>query len=167
MVAGFFIGSLDNVSNSLVLYMLGPARSPPFTQSLHAMVGLGFMLGSIVVRSDKKDANRTAKIDERSRPFLPEESVTDGHGALCPDTREIVTSNVTTVTSNVTTVTRVTSVTTVPSNVTNLTAVEELSSVHSSQTLPDLGHPFTIVSAIHLISGIFFLCIGDNIDKIY
>ena len=54
MVAGFFIGSLDNASNSLVLYMLGPARSPPFTQSLHAMVGLGFMLGSIVVRWDKQ-----------------------------------------------------------------------------------------------------------------
>ena len=50
MVAGFFIGSLDNASNSLVLYMLGPARSPPFTQSLHAMVALGFVLGSLIVR---------------------------------------------------------------------------------------------------------------------
>ena len=51
-----FIGGLDTASNSLVIYTLGPARSPPFTASLHAMVGLGFMLGSLVVR-----------------PFLPEQ----------------------------------------------------------------------------------------------
>ena len=80
--------------------------------------------------------------------------MSEGHGAVCPDTSDLVTSNVTAVTSDVT-------------NVTNLTGVEELSRVHASQTLPDLGHPFTIVSAIHLISGIFFLCIGDNIDNIY
>ena len=85
--------------------------------------------------------------------------MSEGHGAVCPDTSDLVTSNVTAVTSDVTRVTSVTSVT-------NLTAVEELSRVHASQTLPDLGHPFTIVSAIHLISGIFFLCIGDNIDNI-
>ena len=83
--------------------------------------------------------------------------MSEGHGAVCPDTRELVTSNVTAVTSDVTRVTSVTSVT-------NLTVVEELSRVHASQTLPDLGHPFTIVSAIHLISGIFFLCIGEKID---
>ena len=62
MVSGMFIGGLDTASNSLVLYTLGPARSPPFTQSLHAMVGLGFMLGSLVVR-----------------PFLPETE--EGHGS--------------------------------------------------------------------------------------
>ena len=31
-VSGFFLGGLDTASNSLVLYMLGPQRSPPFTQ---------------------------------------------------------------------------------------------------------------------------------------
>ena len=86
--------------------------------------------------------------------------MSEGHGAVCPDTSDLVTSNVTAVTSDVT---RVTSDVT---NVTNMTAVEELSRVHASQTLPDLGHPFTIVSAIHLISGIFFLCIGEKIDNI-
>ena len=50
LLAGFFLGCLDTASNSLVLYMLGPLRSPPFTQSLHAMVALGFTLGSLVVR---------------------------------------------------------------------------------------------------------------------
>ena len=69
MVSGMFIGGLDTASNSLVLYTLGPARSPPFTQSLHAMVGLGFMLGSLVVR-----------------PFLPETE--EGHGS------EVVCSNI-------------------------------------------------------------------------
>ena len=76
---------------------------------------------------------------------------------MCPDTSDLVTTNVTAVTSVTSSVT---------SSVTNITAAEELSSVHTSQTLPELGHPFTIVSAIHLISGIFFLCIGDIIDNI-
>ena len=64
MLAGAFIGSFDTASNSLVLYMLGPDRSPPFTQSLHAMVGLGFMMGSLVIR-----------------PFLPEEN--EETGTVC------------------------------------------------------------------------------------
>ena len=92
--------------------------------------------------------------------------MSDGHGAVCPDTRELVTSNVTAVTSNVTAVTSVTRDVTRGTSVTNMTTVEELSRVHTSQSLPDLGHPFTIVSAIHLISGIFFLCIGEIIDNI-
>ena len=31
-VSGFFLGGLDTASNSLVIYMLGPERSPPWTQ---------------------------------------------------------------------------------------------------------------------------------------
>ena len=50
MMAGIFLGCLDTASNSLVVWMLGPDRSPPFTQSLHAMVALGFVLGSLIVR---------------------------------------------------------------------------------------------------------------------
>ena len=64
MLAGFFLGCLDTASNSLVLYMLGPLRSPPFTQSLHAMVALGFTLGSLIIR-----------------PFLPEEQ--EDNSQLC------------------------------------------------------------------------------------
>ena len=48
LLAGVFIGSLDTASNSLVLFMLGPDRSRPYTQSLHAFVGMGFVLGSFV-----------------------------------------------------------------------------------------------------------------------
>ena len=50
MLAGVFLGCLDTASNSLVVWMLGPDRSPPFTQSLHAMVAMGFVLGSLIVR---------------------------------------------------------------------------------------------------------------------
>ena len=49
-LAGVFLAGLDTASNSLVVAMLGPVRAPPFTQSLHAMVGLGFVLGSLLVR---------------------------------------------------------------------------------------------------------------------
>jgi len=50
LLAGVFLGSLSTASNSLVLFMLGPDRSPPYTQSLHAFVALGFVLGSLLVR---------------------------------------------------------------------------------------------------------------------
>ena len=73
-----FIGGLDTASNSLVLYTLGPARSPPFTASLHAMVGLGFMLGSLVVR-----------------PFLPEQEEGDT-GGVCSNMVSGAGYNVTT-----------------------------------------------------------------------
>ena len=66
MISGMFIGGLDTASNSLVIYTLGPVRSPPFTASLHAMVGLGFMLGSLVVR-----------------PFLPEQEEGDNTEGIC------------------------------------------------------------------------------------
>jgi len=65
MIAGIFLGCLDTASNSLVIFMLGPERSPPFTQSLHAMVALGFMLGSLLVT-----------------PFLPGDQKAD-HGKVC------------------------------------------------------------------------------------
>ena len=52
-MAGIFIGSLDTASNSLVLFMLGPDRSPPYTQSLHAFVGMGFVLGKLIFAKAK------------------------------------------------------------------------------------------------------------------
>ena len=78
MISGLFIGGLDTASNSLVIFTLGPARSPPFTASLHAMVGLGFMLGSLVVR-----------------PFLPEEEEGDT-GRVCSNIVSSIINNVTT-----------------------------------------------------------------------
>ena len=45
LLTGFFLGCFDTADNSLFVYMLGPARSKPFIQSLHAAVALGFTLG--------------------------------------------------------------------------------------------------------------------------
>ncbi len=39
--AGFF----DNGDNALVISMLGPQKSRPFIQSLHACTALGFVVG--------------------------------------------------------------------------------------------------------------------------
>ena len=62
MIVGLFLGSFYTASNSLVIYMLGPGRSPPFTQSLHAMVALGFMLGSLVIRPFLPDNQATVNL---------------------------------------------------------------------------------------------------------
>ena len=42
---GLSLGCFDSADNSLFVYMLGPERSRPFIQSLHAAVALGFTLG--------------------------------------------------------------------------------------------------------------------------
>ena len=40
--AGFF----DNGDNALVINMLGPQKSRPFIQSLHACTAVGFVMGN-------------------------------------------------------------------------------------------------------------------------
>ena len=67
MLAGVFLGCLDTASNSLVVWMLGPERSPPFTQSLHAMVAMGFVLGSLIVRPFLPDREEDRMICDRLR----------------------------------------------------------------------------------------------------
>ena len=47
-VYGMGLGLFDTADNSLVVYMLGPNKSRPFTQSLHAFVGVGFVIGSFL-----------------------------------------------------------------------------------------------------------------------
>ena len=86
LVVGVFLGSLDTASNSLVVYMLGPASAPPLTQSLHAMVALGFVLGSLLIR-----------------PFLPDTGDTGDTGEVCGhylDTANTSNTSLTTNTSN-------------------------------------------------------------------
>lgn len=48
--AGYFIGSFNAANQSLVVYMLGPEVSPPYTQSLHAFAAAGFVISSLVVQ---------------------------------------------------------------------------------------------------------------------
>ena len=70
LVVGVFLGSLDTASNSLVVYMLGPASAPPLTQSLHAMVALGFVLGSLLIRPFLPDTGDTGDTGEVCRHYL-------------------------------------------------------------------------------------------------
>ena len=68
-VYGMGLGLFDTADNSLIVYMLGPNKSRPFTQSLHAFVGVGFIIGSFLVQ-----------------PFLPSES--DENSTVCPGVEE-------------------------------------------------------------------------------
>ena len=43
--AGFF----DNGDNALVINMLGPQKSRPFIQSLHACTAIGFVVGNQII----------------------------------------------------------------------------------------------------------------------
>ena len=70
LVVGVFLGSLDTASNSLVVYMLGPASAPPLTQSLHASVALGFVLGSLLIRPFLPDTGDTGDTGEVCRHYL-------------------------------------------------------------------------------------------------
>jgi hypothetical protein len=59
----------DTADNSLMVFMFGPVRSRPFTQSVHAFVGVGFVLGSVLVQ-----------------PFLP--TTNSGSASVCPGNGE-------------------------------------------------------------------------------
>ena len=69
-VYGMGLGLFDTADNSLIVYMLGPNKSRPFTQSLHAFVGVGFIIGSFLVQ-----------------PFLPSEG--DENKTVCPGSKDI------------------------------------------------------------------------------
>jgi len=66
-IFGMSLGLFDTADNSLMVYIFGPVKSRPFTQSVHAFVGVGFVLGSILVQ-----------------PFLPESN--SGDASVCPGT---------------------------------------------------------------------------------
>ena len=64
-IFGMSLGLFDTADNSLMVYMFGPKKSRPFTQSVHAFVGVGFIFGSLMVQ-----------------PFLPESN--QGDSSVCP-----------------------------------------------------------------------------------
>jgi len=66
-VFGMSLGLFDTADNSLMVYIFGPVKSRPFTQSVHAFVGVGFVLGSVLVQ-----------------PFLPKSN--SGDASVCPGT---------------------------------------------------------------------------------
>ena len=59
------LGMFDTCDNSLMVYIFGPQKSRPFTQSVHSFVGAGFVAGILL-----------------SKPFLPEQETT--FGDVCP-----------------------------------------------------------------------------------
>ena len=56
-IFGLSLGLFDTADNSLMVYMFGPKKSRPFTQSVHAFVGVGFVLGSVLVQPFLPDSN--------------------------------------------------------------------------------------------------------------
>ena len=54
----------DTSDNSLMVYIFGPKKSRPFTVCVHTMVGVGFVVGSLLCN-----------------PFLPEQNTTKD---VCP-----------------------------------------------------------------------------------
>lgn len=56
LVQNFALGSYITADAAMYVYTMGPIRSRPFTNALHAAVGVGFFLSSWV-----------------TRPFLPED----------------------------------------------------------------------------------------------
>ena len=67
------LGMFDTCDNSLMVYIFGPQKSRPFTQSVHSFVGAGFVAGILL-----------------SKPFLPAQKTTSGD--VCPrnETVELV-----------------------------------------------------------------------------
>eukprot|EP00093_Oithona_nana_P012844 12844.XXX_850863_849522_1 [CDS] Oithona nana genome sequencing. len=45
---GMGLGMFDTCDNSLMVYIFGPQRSRPFTQSVHSFVGAGFVAGILL-----------------------------------------------------------------------------------------------------------------------
>ena len=44
------LGAFITADASIVVYTMGPHKSRPFTNALHAMVGVGFLFGTFLVR---------------------------------------------------------------------------------------------------------------------
>ena len=61
------LGMFDTCDNSLMVYIFGPQKSRPFTQSVHSFVGAGFVAGILL-----------------AGPFLPEQKTQSGD--VCPNT---------------------------------------------------------------------------------
>jgi len=60
LVQNLAVGAFLTADSSLVVYLLGPTKSRPFTMALHALIGAGFLASTFLVR-----------------PFLPAEDEVD------------------------------------------------------------------------------------------
>lgn len=69
------LGMFDTSDNSLMVYIFGPEKSRPYTQSVHTLVGVGF-ISCIGLAS----------------PFLPDEEGTERQNSVCPNEDKNLTS---------------------------------------------------------------------------
>jgi len=73
LIQHFTLGAFITADASLIVYLLGPEKSPPFTMLLHAVIGAGFLVSTLMVQ-----------------PFLPSEGTID-KDTICNSTE--VTTN--------------------------------------------------------------------------
>ena len=135
LLSGLFSGSLSTASNSLVLYMLGPARSPPFIQSLHASVAVGFALGQAPQFTSRK--SQTFALGSLIvRPFLPAKEESN---EVCDEATRI------------------------PERTTQVNESKSgYIDASDGKIAFDLEWPFLIISIICLITTIFYLIISTH-----
>jgi len=134
LLVGFSLGCFDSADNSLFVYMLGPDRSGPFIQSLHAAVALGFTLGSLLVH-----------------PFLPPATQSN---TICqdlglhPSSHHLLNMSI--------------NLTSEEEN--TITVISEDVDIHLSHpwlhNIPDLAWPFIIIALGNLITATAFLVLA-------
>ena len=68
------LGMFDTADNSLMVYIFGPEKSRPFTQSIHCLVGVGFVIGTALTKpflpSSENESNPCPNAEEN--PILPD-----------------------------------------------------------------------------------------------
>jgi len=146
---GLSLGCFDSADNSLFVYMLGPERSRPFIQSLHAAVALGFTLGSLLVHPFLPPATASNTVCQDlgllphnpllniTIPYNPPLNVTINFSSSTPPMTTLEEEHVITVIS------------------------EDMSPSHSwLNKIPDLAWPFIIIAFGNLITATAFLVLA-------
>ncbi len=80
----FALGAFITADASMLVYTMGPIKSRPFTNALHAAVGVGFLLGTFIVRPFLPE-DSTANQDRDSVCGSPNATTTDDHIHYVPE----------------------------------------------------------------------------------
>lgn len=127
---GVGLGGFDTADNSLVVFTLGPTRSRPFLQSLHAFVAVGFVIGSLLVQ-----------------PFLPESTPME-ISLVCSSHSSV---NASTVSSNSSLL---------PSSTPSSSiSVASLPTTYH-ELVPDIAWPYAVITVAHFATGVGFIILA-------
>ena len=159
LLVGFCLGCFDSADNSLFVYMLGPDRSGPFIQSLHAAVALGFMLGGCVAKVVSHREGFSSPGSLLVHPFLPSattsNTICQDLGLLPTHTLNLSKINITSSSLSLTT----------SEDENRITVISEELDIHPSHpwlhNIPDLAWPFIIIALGNLITATAFLVLGN------